>query len=499
MQEQWEPYADVRQTHSGVVLLLGGLAYKLKRPVLLGFLDFTSAAARRAACTRELELNRRFAPDVYLGLGALRGPADEEEPAVVMRRMPDARRLAHLVRERVAPTAPDDTGLQDVVRQVARRVAAFHGQAPRSSTIDAEGGRDAIRDRWEASFAQVHAQVHGEGASHLAPGQLEEVEARVRAFLGGRAALFEDRVRRGCVVDGHGDLLADDVFCLDDGPRILDCLEFDDRLRRVDVLDDVAFLAMDLEWLGAPDLAELLLATYVELTGDPAPPALLHHFVAYRAFVRAKVSCLQGAALRGQAVAQASGYAALALRHLRSGVVALVLVGGPPGTGKTTLAGDLADRLGHVVISSDRLRKELAGLPAESSARSGWGRGIYDAAHTARTYEEMLGRARALLSRGESVVLDASWSAATDREAAADVAGETGSRLVALRCHVDEGRAAERLRARTGISDADEVVARAMRLREDPWPGSTAVDTARPRAECVAAAVDAVLTPDPSV
>lgn len=476
-----ERYADLRETHSGVVILLGDLAYKLKRPVRLGFLDFTTREARRAVCAREVELNRQFAPDVYLGLGALRGPDGAEEPAVVMRRMPEERRLAHLVVDR-------PPGLDDDVRAIARRVAAFHAAARRGPEVDAEGTRDAIRGRWEASFAQVHEQ----GAHLVGEPLLTDIESRVHAFLAGRAELFAERVRRGRVVDGHGDLIADDVFCLEDGPRILDCLEFDDRLRYLDALDDVAFLAMDLEWLGAPDLADLLCSTYLDLSDDLAPPALLHHFLAYRAFVRAKVSCLQGASVHGSVAEQVVGYGRLTLRHLRAGTVRLVLVGGPPGTGKSTLAGDLADRLGCTVLSSDRVRKELAGIPAERSAHAAVDEGIYTPAHTRATYDELLGRAESLLRRGESVVLDASWSDAHDRTTAAAVAGGTSSVLVALRCRLDEQRAAARIHARTTISDADEAIAAALRHREDPWPESTAIDTAQSPAECATRAVAAV-------
>ena len=182
-------------------------------------------------------------------------------------------------------------------------------------------------------------------------------------FLAGRSALLDARVRGGHIVDGHGDLLAADIFCLADGPRILDCLEFDDKLRWLDGLDDAAFLAMDLERLGADELAGRFLDWYVEFSGDPAPASLRHHYVAYRAFVRAKVGCLrarQGDRLAGQ---EASQLAALTLRHLRAGAVTVVLVGGLPGTGKSALAGALADRLGWTVLSSDRIRKELAGPP----------------------------------------------------------------------------------------------------------------------------------------
>ena len=162
---------------------------------------------------------------------------------------------------------------------------------------------------------------------------------------------------------GHGDLIADDIFGLDDGPRILDCLEFDDRLRWLDGLDDAAFLATDLERLGAPELAEQFLAAYAEYSGDPAPVSLRHHYVAYRAFVRVKVACLRAGQGDPAGGFEARHLAEVGLRHLRAGAVSLVLVGGLPGTGKSALAGAAADQRGVTLLSSDRVRKELAACP----------------------------------------------------------------------------------------------------------------------------------------
>ncbi|MET7451946.1 AAA family ATPase [Streptomyces sp. NPDC005574] len=470
------------ETHTAIVFFAGDRAYKVKKPVSLGFLDYTGQAARREACEREIALNRRFAPDVYLGSGDVICPgAEGPEPLVVMRRMPSKRRLSRLVRH------GDD--VDDALRAVARQLAAWHTVAPRGRHIDEQGTRDALSSRWEASFTQVRELT----ADCPEPDGVAEIERLVRGYLAGRKRLFDVRIEQGRVVDGHGDLLAEDVFCLDDGPRVLDCLEFDDKLRYVDGLDDAAFLAMDLEQLGVPEAAAFFLARYSEYSGDPAPPSLRHHYVAYRAFVRAKVSLIQVAQGAADARSASRRLAGTALRHLRTSEVCLVLVGGLPGSGKSTLSGALADRLGVTLLSSDRLRKELAGIPAEQSAAAGYGEGLYTPEWTARTYAALLDRASALLSRGESVVLDATWSDAVRREAALRVAEATSARLVALHCQVPDETSAARLRTRgPGASDAGPDVAAAMAAGEPAWPQAVAVDTSGPLEPAVARAVDAV-------
>ncbi|WP_328347738.1 AAA family ATPase [Streptomyces violaceus] len=470
------------ETHTSVVFFAGDRAYKLKKPVDLGFLDYTTLAARRIACEREVALNRRFAPDVYLGLGEIRSPdVETPEPLVVMRRMPPDRRLSRLVREGAA--------VDDVLRALARQVAAWHAEAPRGRDVDEQGTRDALSSRWEASFGQVRALA----GDSFVPDGVPEVERLVRRYLAGRERLFDSRIAQGRVVDGHGDLLAEDVFSLDDGPRVLDCLEFDDHLRYVDGLDDAAFLAMDLEQLGAPEAAAYFLAQYSEYSGDPAPPSLWHHYVAYRAFVRAKVSLIQARQGAPDAESASRRLVSTTLRHLRTSAVGLTLVGGLPGSGKSTLAGALADRLGVTLLSSDRLRKELAGIPAEQSAAAGYGEGLYTPEWTARTYATLLDRASALLSSGESVVLDATWSHVGQREAALQTAERTSADLVALHCHVPGDVSAARLTARaSGNSDAGLDIATAMSADEPPWPEAVAVDTSGALESAVARALAAV-------
>lgn len=466
------PWCDFSETHSGVVLFLGDLAYKFKKPVDLGFLDFRDRDQRRRVCEREVELNSRLSPDVYLGVGGLVDPSGVAEPAVVMRRLPDEYRLSSLIQ-----SGEDITG---EVGRIARVIASFHAGATTGPDIESSGTRAALRGRWDANLAESE-QFAGRfvDASVLA-----ELTSLVRRYLDGREDLFTDRIARGAIVDGHGDLTPQDVFCLPDGPRLLDCLEFDERLRHVDRLDDIAFLAMGLEVLGAPWQASRLISKWAEYLDDPAPPSLIHHFVAYRAFVRAKVGWLRAAQAGAEQTPEVDQFVDLALAHLRSGAVKLVLVGGAPGCGKSTLAGAIADRLGMVVISSDRVRKERAGIDPSASAAAPISHGIYDDEHTAATYRELLHRAEMLLRRGESVVLDASWTRADDRQRAESMATDMSVDLVEIRCDVDPATAVERIKNRSDISDADHRVAEELRRQAERWPSSYVIDTGRPVDEC---------------
>lgn len=469
------PWLDTRETHCAGIVLVGDKALKFKKPVDLGFLDFTTSTARVQACQREVALNRRFSPDVYRGVARLTMPDGSREPIVVMRRMPDARRLSHLVVLGV--------DVRDDLRSLARMLAVAHARSERRPEVDREASIGRLRGRWEQSFAQVREHLEAvRDADRL--GVLDDIERLTRRFLDGREPLFTGRISDGFAVDGHGDLLADDVFCLDDGARALDCLEFDDRLRYLDGLDDACFLAMDLERLGAPDDASGFLDAYAEYAGDSAPPALVHHYLAYRAFVRAKVACLrseQGSSTGGDL----DDYLNLAHHHLSMGAVTLTLVGGPPGSGKTSVATGTADRLGMVVLSADRVRKELAGMDPQSSAAAPYGAGIYTREHTTDTYDELLRRASSLLARGESVVIDASWSRSELRAAARAVARRSHSDLVELSCVIDadlatarvSGRAEARTPSPDQLSDADVSVAVAMRTDADPWPEAVEVDT----------------------
>src|SRR6478736_4800296 len=341
--------AQVHETHTGVVILLGDKAYKVKKPVVTDFLDFSTPESRQHACEREVILNRRLAPQGYLGVGQFVGPAGEpSEPVIEMRRYPDSTRLASLV-EAGEPV------LQHLC-VIAEMLAQFHREATRGPAIDAEGRPDAISARWHQNLAEL--EQHGRGIPER--GSVAQLTRLVDQFIAGRAALFEKRLGEGRIIDGHGDLLADDIFCVAEGPALLDCLEFDDQLRYVDGIDDAAFLAMDLDFLGRPDLGDFFLACYRRESAETAPGSLVDFYIAYRAVVRAKVDVIR--ALQGDSNGwdRACRHLELALRRLRAGAVQFIVIGGGPGTGKTTLARGLAEHIEAQVISTDGVRRELA-------------------------------------------------------------------------------------------------------------------------------------------
>ena len=465
--------AELRETHISLVVVFGDRVYKLKKPVRLDFVDLSTREARERICHREVELNRRIAPDVYLGVADVVGPdANVCDHLVVMRRMPDDRRLSTLVRSRAA--------VDDHLRQIARVVASFHSRAETSAEVADSSRPHAIRAKWEATFRTVQPPV----GFILAADVEERIRGLARRYLDGRAALFDQRIAEGKVLDGHGDLLADDIFCLDDGPRILDCVEFDDELRRGDVLADVCFLSMDLERLGAPDLGASFLSWYRELSAETYPLTLAHHYVAFRAHIRAMVACLRAAQGDDVAADDAAGLLEIARNHLERGQVALVLVGGLPGTGKSTLAAGLADRFGWSVLRSDEVRKDLAGVAHTERADADFRAGLYRPEATVATYRALLERARRLLELGEPVVLDASWTDRRHRAAAEAMARETSSELVELECTAPIEVAAERLRERArgvgDVSDATAAVAAAMAATSDPWPRAESIDTTTP-------------------
>jgi aminoglycoside phosphotransferase family enzyme/predicted kinase len=473
------------ETHVSILGMSADRVWKLKKAVRFPFVDLSTPELRRANAERELRLNRRFAPDVYLGIEPV---TDEQgvqrEVVLAMRRMPEDRRLAV-----VASGSPEIA--RSCIDRIIDGLVAIHRVAPRGFEIDATGRRDRVLDLWDRNLAEMRPFV----PEVLDTAQFDQVTADAHSYLAGREPLFSRRIADRRICDGHGDLLADDVFCLDDGPRFLDCLEFDDQLRYGDVLADVAFLTMDLERLGHPLLAGRLLDRYRVASPDTWPESLADLYVAYRAVVRAKVACLGIDRGGDDARRTARTLLALAADHLARGRVRLVLIGGPPASGKTTLARGLAARTGWTVIRSDEVRKQLAGLEPTTSAVTDLDAGLYAPDWNWRTYDALLDTARARLAGGESVILDASWSDVTRRADALRLAQTTTATPTSLMLSVPDDLARTRARERElghDASDATSMLTAALRTRFAPWPDAIALDGTEPPAVLAANVLDAV-------
>jgi aminoglycoside phosphotransferase family enzyme/predicted kinase len=483
----WDPSpgVEVVETHVSAVAFEGDRVHKRKKAVRFPFVDLSTSTARELMCRREVELNRRFSPDVYLGVEDVVDDAGSiVEHAVLMRRMPSERRLATLVREHRDVSA--------CVRQLAHLVATCHAGATTSEEISSVATPEALLDLWDRNLRELAPYV----PRPLDADMVDSIGALVHRYLDGRTTLLAERIAAGRIVDGHGDLLAEDIFCLDDGPRVLDGLEFDDRLRWGDVLYDTAFLAMDLDRLGRLDLALAFLDRYWELSAETHPPSLEHHYIAYRALVRSKVSCLRATPADD---VEARAYLAQCHRHLLEGRVRLVLIGGLPGTGKSTLAEALGEVLGWPVLRSDEIRKEQAGLDIRAHAPAAFEQGLYSPAITEATYDVMLSQARQLLAGGFDVILDASFSSDHWRRRASEVASETSSELTELRCVLPTEVAADRLAARAAeggdVSDAGPAIAAAMTAVFDPWPSAVAVGMLPPVDDVVPSVLDRLDSP----
>lgn len=462
--------AALHETHTGIVVLAGERAYKAKKPVVTDFLDFSTPQAREHACQREVALNRRLAPSSYLGVAHL-GDVDggAPEPVIVMRRYPDANRLSTMVR--------DGQPVADQLGDIAGILARFHATAERGPQIDTSATVEALSARWQENLAELHRYT-----GRLLPADaVADVERMATRFLAGRAALFAQRIRERRVLDGHGDLLATDIFCMPDGPAILDCLEFDDQLRYVDGIDDAAFLAMDLEFLGRSELGAHFLGVYRALAEDPAPAALQHFCIAYRAVVRAKVECIRADQGGVNAVADARRHLDIAVTHLRAGAVQLIIVGGGPGTGKTTLSRALAEETDAQVISTDDVRRELHQRGVITGDVGDPFAGLYTPANVDIVYDEILRRAHLLLAGGHSVILDGTWRDPRHRAAAHRLGAESAVPVLEFLCTTTLDEAISRIETRTDTtSDATPEIAAELTEVAAHWNTAHRLDTSRP-------------------
>lgn len=474
-----EGSAEIVQTHISVVFLSGERAFKLKKPVDFGFLDFSTPELRARFCREELRLNRRLAPDVYLGLSPVWrrdgglievGPPTESPPPcdellVVMTRLPRDRMLDVLLA----------TGQVDPeqIRRLARAVALFHSRAEGGPEVERWGGRESAGRHALDNFDQT-APFRGELFESR---RHDLVRSRTTGFLETREALFRDRIQRGAIRDLHGDLHSPNICVLPDGrPVIYDCIEFSPAYRCGDVASEIAFATMDLTYRGRLDLADVFLETYRAGADDPTLEAVLPFYRSYRAMVRAKVSALTSAAAevptseRERSAAAARRFFDLADQYSRGLTPpALVLLAGFTGVGKTAVAEALRRAAGFAPLETDRVRKQLAGLDPERPAPANVGGGIYTPAMTRATYRALAREAVLRLERGETALAVGSFITRAQRQELLDVARQRRAALLVVQLTAPEEIVRERLGRRPpGMSDGDIAVHRSMVESNEP-------------------------------
>jgi aminoglycoside phosphotransferase family enzyme/predicted kinase len=459
----------VHQTHISAVFLAGAYAYKVKKPVNLGFLDFSTLEKRRHFCDEEVRLNRRLAPQVYLGVvpvvrtakglqleGEGEGEGEVVEWAVKMQRLPDEATF----QERLGR---GEVGVE-LVESLARRIASFHREAEANERTAAFGRFTGV--------AQVVLDIFGEAALQIGTTVSPAVFARVKALtdkaLSRLRPLIEARAARGLPRDCHGDLHLDHVYYFPEQPPpgdlvIIDCIEFNERFRFIDPVADMAFPVMDLAFHGRRNLARAFADSYFRAAGDEEGRALLPLYTAHRATVRGMVEGLEltekevPEAERAAALERARSHWLLALSALEEPACrpCLFLVIGLPGTGKSRLAQQLAENAGFTVVRSDVVRKELASR-LSPEAMSGEPESLYASEWNDRTYAECLSRARQLLFEGRRVLVDATFREGLKRQTFLKAAAEWGVPAGILLCQAEPATVRGRLENRRGdASDAD--------------------------------------------
>lgn len=448
-----------RETHISMVYLTGEYVYKVKKPVDLGFVNFKELEKRLHFCEQEVRLNQRLTSGIYLAVVPISydgqqflmgGYGEIVEYAVKMRQLPFTRTLAHLL-DRNAVQVED-------LERLAAKLAAFHRNAPR--VVD------------QPIWSYVKSACH-ENFSQVQPYEVKILDAPALTFvrqatddyLQRHQPLFDHRTASGRIRDGHGDLRTEHVYLTEKHTiQILDCIEFNDRLRRVDAASDLAFLAMDLEFRGYPGLARVLLEAYCRKSGDAELPALMEFYKCYRAMVRCKVNCIQLSNAgndhkqRKAHAARACRYLALAHKYAQRMVrPTLWIICGLPGTGKTTVASKLAQTLYIPALSSDLIRKKIFGLAPHDNATGPVDQGIYSPGANENVYAHMLKTARQNILAGYSVILDATYRRSAHRRKVRCLAAESGAYIFFIECKTDRAHLYLRLRQRekaSSVSDA---------------------------------------------
>lgn len=448
---------ELIETHISWVLLTGSYAYKIKKAVNLGFLDFSTLEKRRFYCQEELRLNRRFAPRLYLDIipisgteqqPALNGDGAAIEYAVKMRQFPQQALLDRKLESgQLGPAEVDE---------VAREVARFHAMIASAPAPAGFGTPEAVQQPVLENFAQIASRTKGRPEGKL----LTALESWSRAEFARLREKLAARRKNNYIRECHGDLHLGNMAWIDGAVTLFDCLEFNPNLRWIDVMSDAAFVIMDLHGRGRPDLAQRLLNRYLEHSGDFGGLCVLNYYLVYRAMVRAKVACIRGA------WTQARSYLELASRFTQPSRPYLLITHGYSGAGKTTAAQTLLEHGNAIRVRSDVERKRLFGLAPQQRSQSGLRSGIYSPdAHT-QTYRHLEQVARAILQAGFPAIVDAAFLKFSERQAFRTLAETMQVPFIILHLQADETTLRQRITSRQAMEkDASEATLQVLDLQ----------------------------------
>jgi aminoglycoside phosphotransferase family enzyme/predicted kinase len=407
------------ETHISWIILTGDFAYKIKKPVDFGFLDFSSLEKRHLYCREELRLNKRLAPDLYLAVVSINGTpekpeldgkGDAFEYAVKMRQFPPASQLDHVLeRGELQPGQLD---------AVARLIAEFH-QGVSCADVNSDYGDPAhVHQPVEENFIQIRQHIPSD--EYLE--SLAELQRWSETRFAEIKSIFEKRKIDGFIRECHGDMHLSNLAWHHDAPLVFDCIEFNPNLYWIDVINDVAFLVMDLQDRQQTHLAYRFLNTYLESTGDYPGIATLRFYLVYRAMVLAKVHAIRARQTADNPEKQrqlAEGFAnymRLGKSYIYESKPRLIITHGLSGSGKSTVTGQLLEQLGAIRIRSDVERKRLFDIRPEENIEVGHGEGIYSARATQRTYDRLAELAGTIIDAGYPVIVDAAFLQFAQRE-----------------------------------------------------------------------------------
>ena len=465
----------VEETHISWVLLTGRDAYKIKKAVDLGFLDFSTLELRHFYCTEELRLNRRLAPDLYLDVVEIGGSPEQpllgKEPAIEyavhMRRFPQTGLMDRMLAHGLVTSAHID--------KLAAVIADFHKALPPAAVDSPFCAVAEIEKAALQNFEQLPQLL-------TAPKDLAMLEAvRKSNALEFSACepLFQQRAATGYVRECHGDLHLGNIVVLDDVPTPFDCIEFSASLRWIDVISEIGFTVMDLLQRDRPHLAWRLLNAYLENTGNYQGCGVLRFYLAYRAMVRAKIAAIRatqrGAAKASHELKSCRSYLVLAHDCLTRRRPAVIITQGLPGCGKSTFAQIALERLGAIRIRSDVERKRQFGLTALADSKAQTDADIYSEDATRRTYARLQELARIVIASGFTVIVDAAFVLHAEREGFRALAQELSVPFVIASLHTDAALLAERLAQRSNrrndASEADISVMQKLQVVQEPLRG----------------------------